>query len=166
MLAFSPAVVAVALWAAGREGGQNLKVSVNQNLLLNRNNDMIKTDLKNHKVVSANEWLEARKQFLIQEKEFARLRDQLSRQRRALPWVKLDKEYIFHGPKGKETLSELFDGRSELIVYHFMFGPDWEAGCPHCSFWADNFNGIIVHLNHRDVTMVAVSRAPWQKLEA
>jgi predicted dithiol-disulfide oxidoreductase (DUF899 family) len=127
---------------------------------------MTNTDLKTHKVASPNEWLEARKQFLIQEKEFTRLRDQLSRQRRELPWVKVDKEYIFHGPKGKETLSELFDGRSQLIVYHFMFGPDWEAGCPHCSFWADNFNSIIVHLNHRDVTMVAVSRAPWQKLEA
>ena len=127
---------------------------------------MTNTDLENHKVVSPNEWLEARKHFLIQEKEFTRLRDQLSRQRRELPWVKVDKEYIFHGPKGKETLSELFDGRSQLIVYHFMFGPDWEAGCPHCSFWADNFNSIIVHLNHRDVTVVAVSRAPWQKLEA
>jgi len=127
---------------------------------------MTNTDPINHKVVSQNEWLEARKHFLIQEKEFTRLRDQLSRQRRELPWVKVDKEYIFHGPKGKETLSELFDGRSQLIVYHFMFGPDWEAGCPHCSFWADNFNSIIVHLNHRDVTMVAVSRAPWQKLEA
>jgi predicted dithiol-disulfide oxidoreductase (DUF899 family) len=127
---------------------------------------MTNTDLKTHKVVSPNEWLEARKQFLIQEKEFTRLRDQLSRQRRELPWVKVDKEYIFHGPKGKETLSELFDGRSQLIVYHFMFGPDWEAGCPHCSFWADNFNNIIVHLNHRDVTLVAVSQAPWQKLEA
>jgi predicted dithiol-disulfide oxidoreductase (DUF899 family) len=127
---------------------------------------MTTPDLKNHKVVSANEWLEARKHFLIQEKELTRLRDQLSRQRRELPWVKVDKEYIFHGPEGKETLSELFDGRSQLIVYHFMFGPDWEAGCPHCSFWADNFNSIIVHLNHRDVTMVAVSRAPWQKLEA
>jgi predicted dithiol-disulfide oxidoreductase (DUF899 family) len=127
---------------------------------------MTNTDLKNHKVVLPNEWLEARKQFLIQEKEFTRLRDQLNRQRRELPWVKLDKEYIFHGPKGKETLSDLFDGRSQLIVYHFMFDPYWEAGCPHCSFWADDFNSIIVHLNHRDVTMVAVSRAPWQKLEA
>ena len=127
---------------------------------------MTNTDPINHKVVSQNEWLEARKHFLIQEKEFTRLRDQLSRQRRELPWVEVDKEYIFHGPKGKETLSELFDGRSQLIVYHFMFGLDWEAGCPHCSFWADNFNSIIVHLNHRDVTMVAVSRAPWQKLEA
>jgi predicted dithiol-disulfide oxidoreductase (DUF899 family) len=127
---------------------------------------MTNTDLKNHKVVSPNEWLEARKNFLIQEKEFTRLRDQLSRQRRELPWVKVDKEYIFHGSTGKETLSELFDGRSQLIVYHFMFGPDSEAGCRHCSFWADNFNSIIVHLNHRDVTMVAVSRASWQKLEA
>ena len=109
---------------------------------------MIKTDLKNHKVVSANEWLEARKQFLIQEKEFTRLRDQLSRQRRELPWVKLEKNYVFEGPDGKTTLAELFEGRSQLVVYHFMFAPDWEEGCPSCSFWADNFNGVGVHLNH------------------
>jgi predicted dithiol-disulfide oxidoreductase (DUF899 family) len=119
-----------------------------------------------HKVVSSNEWIEARKQLLIKEKEFTRLRDQLSRQRRDLPWEAVSKEYVFEGPNGKQTLSELFDGRSQLIVYHFMFGPDWDAGCKHCSFWADNFNGIIVHLNHRDVTMLAVSRAPFSKLAA
>jgi len=125
---------------------------------------MIKTDLNNHKVVSTDEWLEARKQLLIQEKEFTRLRDQLSRQRRELPWVKVEKNYVFEGPSGKTTLAELFEGRSQLIIYHFMFGPDWEAGCPHCSFWADNFDAIIVHLKQRDVTMIAVSRAPLQKL--
>jgi predicted dithiol-disulfide oxidoreductase (DUF899 family) len=125
---------------------------------------MIKTDPNHHKVVSANEWLEARKQLLFQEKEFTRLRDQLSRQRRELPWVKVEKNYVFAGPDGKTTLAELFAGSSQLIIYHFMFGPDWEAGCPHCSFWADNFDGIIVHLKQRDVTMVAVSRAPLQKL--
>jgi predicted dithiol-disulfide oxidoreductase (DUF899 family) len=127
---------------------------------------MIKTDLNHHKVVSANEWLEARKQLLIQEKEFTRLRDQLSRQRRELPWVKVEKNYVFEGPEGKRTLAELFEGRSQLVVYHFMFAPDWEEGCPSCSFWADNFNGIGVHLNHRDVTLVAISRAPSEKLEA
>src|SRR5438094_9241185 len=100
------------------------------------------------------------------EKKFTRLRDQLSQERRQLPRVKVDKEYVFDGPKGKETLSELFDGRSQLIVYHFMFDPSWEAGCPSCSFWADNFNGIIVHLNQSDVTMVAVSSAPYNKLAA
>ena len=100
------------------------------------------------------------------EKKFTRLRDQLSQERRQLPRVKVDKEYVFDGPKGKETLSELFDGRSQLIVYHFMFDPRWEAGCPHCSHVADRFNGIIRHLNQRDVTMVAVSQAPFGKLAA
>jgi predicted dithiol-disulfide oxidoreductase (DUF899 family) len=119
---------------------------------------------ENHKVVSRNEWLEARKMLLKKEKEFTILRDQLSQERRNLPWTAVDKEYVFEGPKGKETLSELFDGRSQLIVYHFMFDPSWDAGCPSCSFWADNFNRIIVHLNQRDVTMVAVSRAPYNKL--
>jgi len=122
--------------------------------------------LEDHKVVSRNEWLEARKMLLKKEKEFTILRDQLSQERRNLPWIAVDKEYIFEGPKGKETLSELFDGRSQLIVYHFMFHPSWEAGCSSCSFWADNFNGIFVHLNQRDVTMIAVSRAPYNKLAA
>jgi predicted dithiol-disulfide oxidoreductase (DUF899 family) len=120
--------------------------------------------LTDHNVVSSNEWLEARKMLLKKEKEFAMLRDQLSQELRNLPWVAVDKEYIFEGPKGKETLSELFDGRSQLIVYHFMFDLNWDAGCPSCSFWADNFNGIIVHLNQRDVTMVAISKAPYNKL--
>jgi predicted dithiol-disulfide oxidoreductase (DUF899 family) len=119
-----------------------------------------------HAVVSQDEWLAARKTLLAKEKEFTKARDALSQQRRDLPWVKIDKTYIFDGPNGKQTLPELFDGRSQLIVYHFMFGPDWEAGCPHCSHWADNFNGIIVHLNQRDVNMVAVSRAPLAKLAA
>ena len=122
--------------------------------------------MENHKVVSHGEWIEARQQFLAKEKEFTRLRDQLSQQRRDLPWERVDGEYVFDGPNGKETLSDLFAGRSQLVVYHFMFGPDWEAGCPSCSFWADNFDGIIVHLNERDVTMVAVSRAPFSELAA
>ena len=122
--------------------------------------------MENHKVVPHGEWIEARQQFLTTEKEFTRLRDQLSQQRRDLPWERVDREYVFDGPTGKETLSDLFAGRSQLIVYHFMFGPDWEAGCPHCSFWADNFNGIVVHLNQRDVTFLAVSRAPFSKLDA
>jgi predicted dithiol-disulfide oxidoreductase (DUF899 family) len=119
-----------------------------------------------NKIVSHDEWLDARKAFLKKEKEFTSLQDQLSQQRRNLPWEVVNKEYVFEGQKGKQTLSELFDGRSQLIVYHFMFDPSWEEGCPHCSFWADNFNGIIVHLNHRDVTMIAVSRAPYSKLAA
>ncbi|HKC94737.1 MAG TPA: DUF899 domain-containing protein, partial [Nitrospira sp.] len=119
-----------------------------------------------HKVVSRKQWLAARKALLVKEKKFTKSRDLLSRERRQLPWVKVEKDYVFEGPNGKETLSDLFEGRSQLIVYHFMFGPDWGAGCKHCSFWADNFNPIIVHLNHRDVTMVAISRAPHAKLAA
>jgi predicted dithiol-disulfide oxidoreductase (DUF899 family) len=123
-------------------------------------------NLDNHQIVSKNEWIEARKVLLQKEKEFTKLRDQLSKQRRDLPWVEVDKEYVFDGPNGKETLSELFDGRSQLIVYHFMYDPNWDVGCPSCSFWADNFNDIIVHLNQRDVTMIAVSRAPYNKIDA
>ena len=122
--------------------------------------------MESHKVVSKDEWIEARKRLLTKEKEFTRLRDQLSQQRRDLPWEAVNKEYVFEGPHGKQTLPDLFDGRSQLIVYHFMFGPGWEAGCPHCSFWADNFNDIILHLNQRDVTMIAVSRAPYSQLAA
>jgi len=119
-----------------------------------------------HAVVSQEQWLEARKELLAKEKELTKARDRLSAERRALPWVKVDKNYVFDGPASKEMFGDLFDGRGQLIIYHFMFGPDWQAGCPHCSHWADNFNGIIVHLNHRDVTMVAVSRAPYEKLAA
>ena len=118
-----------------------------------------------HKVVSHEEWIAARKEFLIKEKEFTKLQDQLSRQRRELPWERVAKQYVFDGPAGKETLAQLFAGRSQLAVYHFMFAPEWEEGCKHCSFWADNFNGTAAHLNHRDVTFVAISRAPLAKLE-
>lgn len=121
--------------------------------------------IKDHPVVAREEWLSARMAFLAKEKEFTRLRDDLNRQRRELPWVKVDKQYIFDGPSGKETLADLFENRSQLVVYHFMFGPTWDEGCMHCSFWADNFNGIDVHLNHRDVTFVAISRAPLDKIE-
>jgi predicted dithiol-disulfide oxidoreductase (DUF899 family) len=119
-----------------------------------------------HEVVSSEQWIEARRELLRKEKEFTRLRDELNQRRRDLPWEAVTKDYVFEGPDGKETLSDLFAGRSQLVVYHFMFGPDWKAGCPHCSRWADNFDGIIVHLNQRDVTMVAVSRAPYPKLAA
>src|SRR5438445_10500303 len=122
--------------------------------------------LKDHKVVSEKEWIEERKQFLIKEKEFTRLRDKLNQQRRDLAWKAVSKEYIFHVEDGKQTLAELFEGRNQLIVYHFMFDPSWDLACPHCSFWADNFNGIITHLNQRDVTMIAVSRAPYSKIAA
>lgn len=122
--------------------------------------------MKAHPVVSREEWLAARAQLLQKEKEFTRSRDQLSALRRELPWEAVTKEYAFEGADGRQTLPELFDGRTQLIVYHFMFAPEWDAGCPHCSHWADNFNGGIVHLNHRDVTMIAASRAPYPKLDA
>jgi len=120
----------------------------------------------NHQVVSKDEWIAARKQLLSKEKEFTRLRDELSRQRRDLPWERVDKQYVFEGANGPLTLPELFDGRHQLVVYHFMFAPEWENGCKSCSFWADNFNGIVAHLNQRDVSFAAISRAPWQKLHA
>jgi predicted dithiol-disulfide oxidoreductase (DUF899 family) len=117
-----------------------------------------------HRIVPHDDWVEARRALLAREKEFTRARDALSQARRELPWEAVTKEYVFDGPLGRQTLAELFDGRSQLIVYHFMFGPDWTAGCPHCSFWADNFNGIVAHLNQRDTTLIAVSRAPYEKL--
>src|SRR4029079_10033344 len=122
--------------------------------------------LVDHKIVSEKEWIKARKSLLKKEKEFTVMRDQLNQQRRELPWKAVNKDYFFEGPNGKESLAELFDGRSQLIVYHFMFDPSWDAGFLHCSFWADNFNEVIVHLNQRDVTMIAVSRAPYEKLRA
>lgn len=121
--------------------------------------------MENHPVASHLEWVEARKRLLAKEKEFTRLRDELSRERRALPWERVEKNYVFDGSEGKKTLAQLFDGRHQLIVYHFMFAPDWQEGCQSCSFWADNFNGIPVHLRQRDVNFVAVSRAPIAKLE-
>ncbi|HTS98482.1 MAG TPA: thioredoxin family protein [Streptosporangiaceae bacterium] len=119
-----------------------------------------------HAVVSAQEWVSARKALLAKEKEFTRRRDELARQRRELPWEAVTKEYFFEGADGTRSLPQLFDGRSQLIVYHFMFPPEWDEGCPHCSFWADNFNGTMEHLHARDVTMAAVSRAPITKLTA
>jgi predicted dithiol-disulfide oxidoreductase (DUF899 family) len=118
------------------------------------------------RIVSRDEWLAARKQFLSKEKELTHLRDRLSAERRELPWVKVEKPYAFDGPKGKETLADLFDGRSQLVVYHFMFGPGWEQGCPSCSWAADNIDANVVHLNARDVTLVVVSRAPLGQIEA
>jgi predicted dithiol-disulfide oxidoreductase (DUF899 family) len=122
--------------------------------------------MKQNPLVPAEEWVAARKRLLAKEKEFTRLRDDLSRERRALPWVKVEKKYVFDTPGGHQTLSDLFEDRSQLVVHHFMFGPDWEEACKSCSFWADNFNGIVVHLNHRDVTLVSVSRAPLEKIQA
>lgn len=111
-------------------------------------------------------WLEARR-ALLQVKEATHLRDKVNRERQALPWVMVDKDYAFDTPSGRKSLSELFDGRSsQLLVYHFMFGPDWDQGCTGCSFLADNLDGAVTHLNNHDVTLVAVSRGPLAKLEA
>ena len=119
-----------------------------------------------HKIVSRDEWLVARKAHLAEEKAFTRARDALSRKRRELPWEKVEKSYVFDGPNGKETLAGLFGKNSQLIVYHFMFGPDWQEGCPSCSFLADHFDGVVTHLAQRDVAFVVVSRAPLPQIEA
>jgi predicted dithiol-disulfide oxidoreductase (DUF899 family) len=118
-----------------------------------------------HDIASRETWLVARKTLLAKEKEFTKLRDQLSEARRALPWVKIE-DYVFDGPRGKLRLSDLFQGRHQLVIYHLMFHPDWSAACKSCSFWADNFDNITTHLKARDVSMAAVSRAPIEKLVA
>jgi predicted dithiol-disulfide oxidoreductase (DUF899 family) len=119
-----------------------------------------------NQVVSHDEWLKARLALLAAEKELTRQRDTLTRRRMAMPWERVEKPYRFEGPNGKLSLGDLFEGRSQLIVYHFMFAPDWDEGCKSCSFMADNFNDIPIHLNHRDVTFTAASRAPFAKIEA
>jgi predicted dithiol-disulfide oxidoreductase (DUF899 family) len=119
-----------------------------------------------HPVVSQEQWLAARKTLLLKEKEFTHLRDKINAERLALPWVKVEKNYVFDTPKGKKSLAELFNGRSQLIVYHFMLGPDWDAGCPGCSFLSDHIDGALPHLEHHDVTWTAASRAPLAKIEA
>jgi predicted dithiol-disulfide oxidoreductase (DUF899 family) len=119
-----------------------------------------------NRIVPHAEWIEARRRLLAREKEFTQLRDRLSQERRALPWEKVDQHYVFDGPQGKESLADLFEGRRQLVVYHFMFDPTWEEGCKSCSFWIDNLDGVIVHLNHRDVTFVAISRAPYATIQA
>lgn len=119
-----------------------------------------------HKIVSREDWIEARKAHMAHEKELTRARDRLAEERRALPWVKVDKDYGFDGANGRADLADLFEGRPQLVVQHFMFAPDWDAGCKSCSFWADGFERMIPHLAARDTTLVAVSRAPREKLEA
>src|SRR5258708_30511681 len=117
-----------------------------------------------HKIVTRQEWIEARKAHLAHEKEYTNARDRLSAERRALPWVRVEQPYSFDGPCGQVTLADLFRGRSQLVVQHFMFAPDWDEGCKSCSFWADGFERMIPHLAARDTTLVAISRAPLQKL--
>lgn len=122
--------------------------------------------IRQHPVVSHEQWLAARVALLAEEKAFSRARDELNRHRRALPWERVDEPYAFDGPDGRQTLDDLFEGRRQLIVYHFMFAPEWSEGCKHCSFWADNFDALGVHLNQRDTTFVAISRAPLATLDA
>jgi predicted dithiol-disulfide oxidoreductase (DUF899 family) len=119
----------------------------------------------NHPVVSRDQWAAERRKLLAREKELTHLRDQIARERRALPWVRIDKVYTFEAPEGRRTLADLFEGRRQLMVQHFMLGPGWEQGCPSCSFMADHTDGMNVHLAHRDVTFVAVSRAPLAEIE-
>jgi predicted dithiol-disulfide oxidoreductase (DUF899 family) len=122
--------------------------------------------MSDHKVVSREKWAAAREELLAREKEHTRMGDDLARQRRELPWVRLEKEYSFETDDGPRTLAELFDGHSQLLVYHFMFGPSYEAGCPTCSSMADTVDGALPHLHARDVTMTYVSQAPLDKLQA
>jgi predicted dithiol-disulfide oxidoreductase (DUF899 family) len=121
---------------------------------------------KHAKVVSPAQWLAARKELLVKEKEFTRLRDELSRQRRELPWERVEKRYEFEGPNGRLTLADLFGSRSQLVIYHFMLGPGWKEGCPSCSYLADHFDGMTIHLAHRDVTFGVISHAPFAEIEA
>ena len=119
-----------------------------------------------HRIVSRDEWTAARRGLLTKEKEFLKRRDELSSQRRDLPWARVDKAYVFTTPTGPQSLADLFGGRSQLIVYHLMFAPEWDAACKNCSFWADHYNGVVAHLAQRDVAFTAISRAPLAKLQA
>lgn len=129
------------------------------------NTAIAQTSTVNHPVVSKDRWLAQRKALLAREKELTRLRDQVADERRALPWTRIEKNYTFDAPEGRRTLAELFEGRGQLLVQHFMFGPGWEQGCPSCSFMADHISGMEVHLAHRDVTLLVVSRAPLAEIE-
>ncbi len=122
--------------------------------------------MPDHPITSQSQWLEVRKELLAKEKAFTKLRDELSQLRRELPWVEVSEQYWFEGKGGSRSLNDLFGDHSQLIIFHFMFGPNWEEGCPSCSFWADNFEGIPVHLAHRDAAFAAISRAPYEKLSA
>src|SRR5580704_1706386 len=121
---------------------------------------------ENHRIVSRDEWVAERKTLLAHEKELTRLRDRIARERRALPWVRIDKNCVFHAPEGRRTLAQLFEGRRQLLVQHFMFAPGWEQGCPSCSFMADHIDGANAHLAQRDVTLRVVSRAPLADIQA
>src|SRR3954463_15577901 len=122
-------------------------------------------NIDKHRVVSSDRWIAERRKLLAREKELTHLRDEIARERRALPWVRIEKNYVFDAPEGLRTLAELFEGRRQLLVQHFMFAPGWEQGCPSCSFMADHTDGMNLHLANHDVTMIAVSRAPLEAIE-
>jgi predicted dithiol-disulfide oxidoreductase (DUF899 family) len=126
---------------------------------------MSTSTIENPKVVSREDWLTARKQLLAKEKKLTHERDAVAAERRQLPWVRIEENYVFDSPEGKKTLSDLFGGKSQLIVYHFMFGPDWQEGCPSCSFVSDHIDAALPHLAARDVTVTMVSRAPLSRIE-
>jgi predicted dithiol-disulfide oxidoreductase (DUF899 family) len=136
------------------------------NFLAIMNKQPMSEQIKDHPVVSRTEWIKARKALLKEEKEFTHQQEKLSAKRRELPWVKIDKNYRFQGPDGELSFADLFDGRSQLIVQHFMFGPDWEEGCSGCSFEADHVDPARVHFQQRDVSFVAIARAPYPKIAA
>jgi len=120
---------------------------------------------KNHKVVTAKEWVSARKKLLVKEKQFSKARDKMNKERRDLPWVKVEKDYVFEGPEGAVKFADMFCGKSQLIIYHFMFGPGWGEGCAHCSFWADHYDSANLHLGGRDTTLAVVSRATLKEIQ-
>ncbi|WP_119389321.1 DUF899 domain-containing protein [Taklimakanibacter lacteus] len=128
-------------------------------------NAMSQTGAGSHRIVSREQWVAERKKLLAREKELTRFRDEVARERRQLPWMRIDKDYVFEAPTGRLRLGQLFDGRRQLLVQHFMLGPGWEEGCPSCSYMADHSDGMNVHLAHRDVTFIAVSRAPFAEIE-
>jgi predicted dithiol-disulfide oxidoreductase (DUF899 family) len=129
------------------------------------NSATAESNIMNHPVTSKDQWIAERKKLLAREKELTQLRDQIARERRALPWVRIEKNYVFDTPDGQRSLAELFEGRRQLLVQHFMFAPDWEEGCPSCSYMADHTDGMNVHLAHRDVTFVAISRTPLADIQ-
>ena len=160
----SAAVMAAGVTSTGGIAALALKIFVRKKGESKMTPTMTQTE--HPQVVSEAEWLAARKRLLVTEKEFSRLRDALSAERRKMPWARVETDYLFEGPGGKQTLADLFQGRSQLVVYHFMFGPGWSEGCPSCSFLADHFDGANNHLPHRDVTLAVISRAPFDQIEA
>jgi len=129
------------------------------------NTAIVEASTVNHPVVSKERWVAERKTLLAHERELTHLRDQIARERRALPWERIEKDYVFDAPKGRRALADLFEGRRQLLVQHFMLGPGWEQGCPSCSFMADHTDGMTLHLAHRDTTFVAISRAPLAEIQ-